>query len=490
MGLVILSLGILVNNLNRISLDRFPFHIIEPNHTNPEQEQVRRPALNQSNKSMKILLVSPVRDEHQFTNKGILIPQLALFILKGLTPEKHEVKIVEEEYMALDMDEECDVVAISCMTSNAYRGYRIADAFREKGIKVIMGGIHPSILPEEALAHADAVVVGEAEGVWEKILEDIESGNLQQRYHEPNPDLDRYIPKDFSTLAKKRMGKLVPLQTSRGCPYNCDFCCVSDIFGKKIKLIPVEHIVKDIQASGGRNFIFLDDNIIGHKKYARELFKALIPLKIRWIGQSSISFAHDIEMMKLAKKSGCKGLFIGLESVVESNNHQFSKLKSLEDTQQSIKKILKMGIFIQASVIFGFDDDTHEIFGQTIKFLRKNRVSLASINALTPYPGTAVFEKFKETGRLLHEKWEYYDHHTVVFQPKNMTPLELQIGKIKAKTDFSKIFSIIERITGNLRMPVFYIATNLGYRKLALAESKIMRKSDSQVMPGGEIGVE
>jgi radical SAM superfamily enzyme YgiQ (UPF0313 family) len=438
---------------------------------------------------MKILLVSPIRDEHQFTNKGILIPQLALFILKGLTPQKHFVKIIEEEYMTLDMEEDCDVVAISCMTSNAYRGYRIADAFRERGKTVLMGGVHPSLLPEEALEHADAVVIGEAEGVWERILEDIENGHLQKKYHEPNPDLDRYIPKDFSTLAKKRMYNLVPLQTSRGCPYDCDFCCVTDIFGKKIKLIPVRHVVKDIQASGARNFIFLDDNIIGNKKYARELFEAIIPLKIRWIGQSSISFARDIELMKLAKRSGCKGLFIGLESVVESNNHQFSKLKNLEDTRDSIRKILKMGIMIQASVIFGFDDDTHETFGQTIKFLRKNRISVASINALTPYPGTRVFDKLKEAGRLLHEKWEYYDHHTVVFQPKNMTPLELQIGKIKAKTDFSKIFSIAERILGNLRMPGYYIAVNLGYRKLALAENKKMRKFGSDQLPDSGDGM-
>jgi radical SAM superfamily enzyme YgiQ (UPF0313 family) len=188
-------------------------------------------------------------------------------------------------------------------------------------------------------------------------------------------------------------------------------------------------------------------------------------------------------MMKLAKKSGCKGLFIGLESVLESNTHQFTKLKSLEDTQESIKKILRMGIMIQASVIFGFDEDTQETFGQTIKFLRKNHISLASINALTPYPGTRVFEKLKEAGRLLHEKWEFYDHHTVVFQPKNMTPLELQIGKIKAKTDFSKIFSIIERILGNLRMPVYFLAANLGYRKLAIAEHRIMRKSGPQKLP-------
>ena len=142
-----------------------------------------------------------------------------------------------------------------------------------------MGGVHPTILPDEALAHANAVVIGEAEGVWEKILEDIESNKLKRRYHEPNPDLDRYIPKDFSTLPKKRIYKLVPLQTSRGCPYNCDFCCVSDIFGKKIKHIPVKNVVKDIEESGFRNFIFLDDNIIGNPKYAKKLFNGIDTIK-------------------------------------------------------------------------------------------------------------------------------------------------------------------------------------------------------------------
>ncbi len=390
----------------------------------------------------------------------------------------------------MDLNEECDVVGISCMTSNAYRGYRIADAFREKGKTVVMGGVHPSLLPDEALAHAHAVVIGEAEGVWEKILEDIESNNLQRIYHETNPDLDRYIPKDFSMLPKKRFYNLIPIQTTRGCPYNCDFCCVSDIFGKKIKHIPVKNVVKDIEASGSRNYIFLDDNIIGDPKYARELFKALIPLKIRWVGQSSISFARDIEIMELANKSGCKGLFIGLESVVDTNIQKYKKLKSLEDTKQSIKKILKMGIIIQASVIFGLDEDTHETFGQTVRFLIKNRISIAAINVLTPYPGTQVYKEFKERGRLLHEKWEYYDHHTVVFQPKNMTPLELQIGKIQARTDFNSIPSIVKRFIGNLRMPGIYWAANLGYRKQVLTESIRLRQFESQMQPDSGNGLD
>ena len=430
---------------------------------------------------MKILLVSPIRDQHQYTNRGILIPQLALFILQGLTPGRHEVKIVEEEYMSLDLNEECDVVGISCMTSNANRGYRIADAFMDKGKTVIIGGVHPSLLPDEARAHASAVVIGEAEGVWEQLLEDIENNKLQPRYHNPDPDLGRYIPKDFSSLPAKRFYNLIPLQTSRGCPYNCDFCCVSNIFGRKIKHIPVNNVVKDIVNSGARNFIFLDDNIISHQKYARELFQALIPLKIRWVGQSSISFAHDTSLMKLAKQSGCRGLFIGVESVLQENYQKYNKLKSLEDTRQSLRQILKMGIVVQASVIFGLDEDTRDTFRQTVKFLIRNRLSLASINALTPYPGTRLYDRLKREGRLLHENWEYYDHHTVVFRPMNMTPLELQTLKIKAKADFNSIISIIKRFIGHLRMPGLYLACSFGYRKLALAESRRLKQHQLQM---------
>ena len=433
---------------------------------------------------MKILLVSPIRDQNSYTNKGILIPQLALFIIHGLTPDHHHVKIVEEEYVKLDLNEKYDVVGISCMTSNSNRSYRIADVFRKNGAIVIMGGVHPSILPNEALTHSDAVVIGEAEGVWEKILDDIESNSLKRIYHEPNPDLDRYIPKDFSMLPRKRFYNLIPIQTTRGCPYNCDFCCVSNLFGKKIKEIPLKHIVRDIKESGSKNFIFLDDNIIGNRKYARELFKALIPLRIKWAGQSSISFSRDEEMMKLAKKSGCRALFVGLESVLETNNQRFKKLTNIEDTQSSIKKIQNMGILIHASLIFGFDEDTLETFGQTLRFLIKNRIGNAAINVLTPYPGTQVFNDLKEQGRLLHETWEYYDHHTVVFQPKNMTALELQMGKIRIRTTFWRISSIGKRLLGNLRMPVLYLLINLRYRRHMKRDRKTLRNFKSQLRSG------
>jgi len=269
------------------------------------------------------------------------------------------------------------------------------------------------------------------------------------------------------------MFNILPILTTRGCPYNCEFCCVSKIFGKKVKHIPIENVVRDIVESKSRNFIFLDDNIVGDRKYAKELFAAIQPLKIRWIGQASISFADDIEMMKLAKKSGCVGLFIGLETVIESQAQKMKKLSGdIKKTEESLRKIRKMGIIIEASVIFGFDEDTHHTFKQTLDFLIKNKISLASFNILTPYPGTKLYDKFIENSRIINNNWEYYDHHTVVFQPKNMTPLELQLDKINTKEKFYNLRCIMRRFIGNLHHPIIFILVNLGYMKLAKVEKK------------------
>lgn len=200
------------------------------------------------------------------------MPQLALYILEGLTPPEYEVKIVEEEAERIDLEVDCNLVGISCMTANAPRAYQLSREFRKRGKTVVLGGVHPTILPEEALQHADSVVIGEAEGVWEKLLEDFRHSNLQQTYHDPLPDLKKYIPKDFTHIIKKRLFNLIPVLTTRGCPYNCNFCCVTNLFGKKIRHIPIENVVRDIQESGAKEFLFLDDNIIGHPSYAKELF--------------------------------------------------------------------------------------------------------------------------------------------------------------------------------------------------------------------------
>jgi len=402
-----------------------------------------------------------------------MMPQLALYILEGLTPAGHEVKIVEEEVATINLEESCDLVGISCMTANAPRAYELANEFRNRGKTVVLGGVHPTILPEEALEHADSVVIGEAEGVWEDLLQDFAAGKLNKRYHNPLPDLTRYVEKDFKKIIKKRLFSIVPIMTTRGCPYNCDFCCVTDLFGKTIRHIPIENVVKDIVNSGSKNFMFLDDNIIGHPKFAKELFRALIPLKIRWVGQASISFLKETELLQLAADSGCKILFIGLESVNETQQKKLKKsMKDNEELRLTIKNIKKMGILIHASMIFGFDSDTKKVFRETVKFLIKAKISTVSFNILTPYPGTKTHEELKRAGRLLTDNWKYYDHNTVVFEPKNMTPLELQIGKILARTRFYRIFSFLSRLMGNMTSPVLFTATNYGHMKQAKIERR------------------
>jgi radical SAM superfamily enzyme YgiQ (UPF0313 family) len=412
---------------------------------------------------MKILLISPSKNPALKKPRFLMIPQLALHLIAGLTPPQHQVKIVEEELGEVDVAQPCDLVGISCMTSNSARAYALAREFSRRGAKVVLGGVHPTVLPEEAGQFADSVVVGEAEGVWERLLEDARQGRLERRYHEPQPSLERYVPIGRRRGARRTLFDVVPIMTTRGCPFNCEFCCVHDIFGRRVRHVPVANVVRDIRESGGRSFIFLDDNIVGDAAYARELFGAIRPLGIRWVGQATLAFARDGGLLELARESGCVALFFGLESVSESKLQGLRKsIKNLAGIREAVDAVKAHGIYLHASVIFGFDEDTYNTFPDTIDFLERNRISSASINILTPYPGTEVFRRFQSEGRLLTEDWTHYDHSTVVFRPKNMSALELQAGRLWASRQYTKTGSVLRRLAGHLDHPLFHLFFNLG----------------------------
>jgi radical SAM superfamily enzyme YgiQ (UPF0313 family) len=278
---------------------------------------------------------------------------------------------------------------------------------------------------------------------------------------------------NYKKPAKKRLFSVIPLMTTRGCPYSCEFCCVSGLYGKKIRHIPIANIVRQLKEYDNKTYIFLDDNIIGDPVYAKALFKAIKPFKIKWVGQSSISFVHDEDIMKLAVESGCVALFFGVESVSEAQLKRMPKsIKDLSKIEEAIRKVKDMGIHFHASVVFGFDGDTKAIFPETLDFLSRNKIGTASLNILTPYPGTRVYEQFSSEGRLLTANWKYYDHSTVVYNPKNMTPYELQAGEIWVKKEFSSVSSIIKRLPGNLSHPLLYTAMNLGIRKNVKADTR------------------
>jgi radical SAM superfamily enzyme YgiQ (UPF0313 family) len=424
---------------------------------------------------MKLLLVSP---SHKFVKKvlkAIKIPQLALHILASLTPNDVDITVIDEEIREIDFSLDFDLVAVSCMTATANRSYQLSDMYRERGSKVVLGGIHPTILPQEAIQHADAVVIGEAEGCWADVINDFRKGTLQKLYHVPSPDLSKYpFPRrDFHI--DKALFNCVGLLTTRGCPYACEFCSVTDFYGRKIRHRPVSMVVEDIKRSGSKTFLILDDNVTGHPEYSKELFEALIPLGIRWIGQSSISMAKDKEMLKLCRKSGCAALFFGIESVSPSSLTGMKKsLKSIEETEEAIKSIQDNGIAFHPSIILGFDTDTKAIFDDTLEFLARTKLPTMALHVLTPYPGTRIYQRFRDQGRIISQDWSHYDHSTVVFQPKNMTPQELAEGHYYVQSEFYSFSSILRHIPFllrvspiNLRRVVLLLLLNIAGKKVA-----------------------
>lgn len=415
---------------------------------------------------VKILLVSPCQDLERRTPGSLQIPQIALNVLAALTDPRHEVRIIEEEFEDLDPTLEPDLVGLSLMTANAPRGYLLADRFRAKGAKVVIGGMHPSILPEEALPHADAVVCGEGEELWPEVVADLEAGRSRGIYRCLQPvDLTRLPFPRRDLMPKKRFLNIAPVMTTRGCPYACEFCSVSRIFGRKVRTFPIDWVVEDIKRSACTYALILDDNVIGRPDYAAELFKAIAPLGIRWVGQASMSFADRTDLMELARKSGCRGLFFGMETVSEASMKRMKKsYADLGAVRDAIRRIQGHGIAFHASVVFGFDTDEPDIFEETLAFLMQARVFSTTFNILTPYPGTEVYDRFKAEGRLFSEEWQFYDHTTVVYRPRRMSPLQLAQGHLETRRRFYRLGSILRRLPANRKNPLIYLAMNAAFR--------------------------
>lgn len=432
---------------------------------------------------MKLLLVSPSRKFGKLVKipKALKIPQLGLHILAALTPNDVDITVVDEEIREIDFSLNFDLIGISCMTATANRSYQLSNMFRQRGSKVVLGGIHPTILPQEAIQHADAVVIGEAEGCWANVINDFKNRKLQKFYHEPEPDLSKFPFPRRDLHIDKGLFNCVGLVTTRGCPYACEFCSVTDFYGRKIRHRPVSMVVEDVKRSGSKTILILDDNVTGHPKYSKELFEALIPLGIRWVGQSSISLAKDKEMLRLCRLSGCAALFFGLESVSPSSLTGMEKLKSIKETEEAIKIIQDNGIAFHPSIILGFDTDTKAIFDDTLEFLARNKLPTMALNVLTPYPGTRLYQRFKDQGRIISHDWSHYDHHTVVFQPKNMTPQELAEGHHYVEREFHSLSSVLRHLPFLLRVSPINLRRVLLFLLLNIAGKSTVKYLDTSL---------
>ena len=441
----------------------------------------------------KIVLISPTSTRPGFISKSFRFPPLNLVLLAALAPG-YSYKIIDENIDGVDLEleeiKEADLIGITVMTAQTPRAYELADRFRRMGKTVIMGGMHVSALPEEALEHSDAVVVGEAEGLWPKLLEDYEEGKLKKIYKPKElPDLSG-LPIPRRELLKRK-NYLFPntLQVSRGCPFNCSFCAVSKFFGKRYRLRPVKEVIKEIKEMIEADkmgvwrktvakfwnkmntsiFVFLDDNIFGKADYAKELFKALRPLKILWGSQTSVNIARseNEDLLKLAAESGCRFLFVGFESVDQSSMDETGKkVNKPEMYLEAVKLFHKYGITVLGAFVFGFDSEDKSIFERTVDFTKRIRLDLAQFTVLTPLPGTPLMAKLKEEGRIVEENWSRYDFGTAVFEPRRMSTEELVKGKEWAWREFYSWSSILRRIPPltDWKRFILYGISNMAYR--------------------------
>lgn len=388
---------------------------------------------------MKILLISPDNDNQygrgvSAANKYRMItPLLGLPYLAALTPQDVEVKIIDEAHGLMTEFEEADLVGITGMTMHAERMYRIADRYRDKGIPVVLGGIHVSYMPEEAANHADSVVIGEADEVWPQLIEDFRLNRLKSVYrNESRPDIKNLpFPRlDLVQGPRYEMpsGSINSIMATRGCPHNCSFCCVSTMFGRKFRIRPIGSIISEIERMNNDPILFADDNLIGNPHYAKELFKALKPLNRVWGGQMSIQIGHNPELLDLAVSGGLKTVFVGFESVNPNSLKSVNKdrLNSVEKYSEAIKRLHDKGVKIFGSFIVGLDHDDESVFEQIYEFVVKMNIEYPLIGILTPFPGTRLYQELEDQGRIFDRDWRKYNLINVVFKPKKMTPEKLQ----------------------------------------------------------------
>jgi len=389
-----------------------------------------------------------------------------LAMVAAVTPPEVEVSLTDENVTVVDFQKETDLVGITALTITAQRAYEIADSFRARGVKVILGGNHPSALPEEASQHADAVVIGEAEGIWANLIEDFKANKLQRVYRQrERPSLLKLPIPRRDLFAKGVYYVTNTISTTRGCPYSCSFCSVTSFFGHTYRCRPVEEVLKEIETLNQRKLVgFVDDNIVGNPKFAKELFRALVPYKIKWAAQASVTVAGDDELLKLAAASGCVALLIGFETLSPANLAAVGKRVNVVDEYQTvIRKIHSHGIAIHGFFILGLDEDNEDVFERTVRFTQKMQLEGAQFAWPVPYPGTALCESLDKAGRIVTKDWSQYESN-LVFEPKLMSREVLQKGRDWVWCEFYSLPSIWRRVGLARRNLVAIWAANLYYR--------------------------
>ena len=423
---------------------------------------------------MKLLLVAPIA-KSKFLGKQFVfnIPFLSLPILATYVPSDVEVTIVDERIEQINFDAPYDMVGITIMTPLAPRAYEIADEFRKRGVSVVIGGMHVSACPDEASCHADVIVIGEAEQVWPQLIDDFKKGALKKIYKAKEYfNLDSMINMKRDLLKKEKYVPVEFIETTRGCPFGCHFCSVTKFFGGKYRVRPVDNVIKEIATlkttttrfSIKNVVLFVDDNIIGDRSHARELFEKIKPYKLNWLGQASINIAKDDELLALAKASGCMGFMIGFESLSDEVLKDVGKKPNVaKDYLTAIRKIQSYGLGVMGSFIFGFDQDDETVFETFWNFIKQSGLEGIYMGILTPYPGTRFFDELNKEGRIFDYDWSHYDTSHVVFHPKKMSAETLSKGYRWALKKSYSYYSIFKRLHKSKAYGLFSWPMNIGF---------------------------
>jgi len=401
---------------------------------------------------------------------------LAFANLAGMTPAEIEVVLIDQRLEPINYDERTDLVAISVETFTARNAYQIATRFRSRGVRVVLGGCHPTFLPEEALAYADAVVIGDAEGLWPDVIRDARAGRLERVYRRSEPPPLDGMKVDRGVFAGKRYAPVLPVQFGRGCRFACDFCSIHALYGRRLRQRPIDEVVAEIEELGCMNVFFVDDNLFVDTDQAERLFRSLAPLKVAWSCQVSVDVTRNTGLLNLMAKSGCQAVVIGFESFDERNLAQMNKQWSnpSEDYATAVRKLHDCGIMVYGTFVFGYDHDTVDSFDVALDFALRSNFFLANFNPLTPTPGTPLYDRLRVEGRLIYDPWwlaSDYRYGQAIFHPRKMTADQLTDGCYRTRVAFNRHSSILRRALdwkANARSPFrlgIYLLANFVSRR-------------------------
>jgi len=418
---------------------------------------------------MKILFLSPGWPKGRLWGElGFKFPTLSLATLAAVTPPAWDVAFHDDAIRPTSFDTDADLIALTAMTAQATRAYQLADGFRSRGKTVVMGGFHASNLPDEALLHVDSVVVGEGELAWPRLLSDFAEKRLQKTYRADGLIDTALIPPARRDIYKGSGHFFTnTIQTTRGCPFDCEFCSVTAFYGRRYRKRPIPQVLAELEELRRVNsfVFFVDDNIVADRRYSLELFAGMQGMGLKWLSHAPIDFAEDPELLQAAGRSGCVGMFVGFESLNQESLAAMGKVTNRAASYLEYAALFRdHGIGILGSFVMGCDGDTPQVFEQTLRFCEDARLEAAIFPILTPYPGTAVRRRLEAEGRIFNNNWQDYDMEHVLFQPKGMSVQELQEGYDRICRDFYSLGSIWRRIFKLHRSLQVFGPMNIGFR--------------------------